>query len=67
MGLSLAIIFGFLALVGINHQEVLAQQKIAAAEVKKMKTKRKAVAPKPVKKKQALVLLDGIEVRNLKG
>ena len=68
MGLALAIVIGFLGVVGVTHQEALAHKRIEKArsqqaQLKKQSTQRhKAVRPSSV-----IAKLDGLEIRNLKG
>ncbi|HAT7747560.1 TPA: hypothetical protein KKX05_002727 [Legionella pneumophila] len=68
MGLALAIVIGFLGVVGVTHQEALAHKRIEKArsqqeQLKKQSAKRhKAVRPSSV-----IARLDGLEIRNLKG
>lgn len=67
MGLALAIVIGFLGVVGITHQEALAHKRIEQVRAQKVKAKRKASAHRTIKLKPSIARLDGIEVRNLKG
>jgi len=67
MGLALAIIIGFVGVVGITHQEAIAHKRLEQAKIQKMKAKRKAVSHKANKFKPSIARLDGIQVKNLKG
>ena len=68
MGLALALLIGFLGVVGVTHQESLAFKRIEKArsqqaQLNKQSAKRhKAVSPSSV-----IARLDGLEIRNLKG
>lgn len=68
MGLALALLIGFFAVVGLGHQEKLAHKRIEKtrsqqAQIRKQSAQRHhAVRPKKV-----IARLDGLEIRNLKG
>lgn len=68
MGLVLAIVIGFLGVVGLTHQETLAHKRIERAlsqqETIKQQTAQRYQA---VKHKKVIARLDGLEIRNLKG
>jgi DeoR/GlpR family transcriptional regulator of sugar metabolism len=58
MGLALAILIGFLGVVGVSHHGALAHKHLKQVQPKK----------KPMNHpKKTIVLLDGVEVKNLKG
>lgn len=68
MGLALALLIGFLGVVGITNQEALAHKKIEnarsqQAQVKKQSAQRHQV----VRPSSVIAKLDGLEIRNLKG
>lgn len=67
MGLALALLIGFLGVVGITHQEALAHKKIEKARIQQTQLKKQsAERHQAVRPSSVIARLDGLEIRNLK-
>lgn len=68
MGLALALLIGFLGVVGITHQEALAHKRIEKTRSQQEQLKKKsAQRHQAVRPLSVIARLDGLEIRNLKG
>lgn len=68
MGLVLAIVIGFLGVVGLVHQETQAHKKIEKARSQQIQLKKtSAQRHQVVRPSSVIARLDGLEIRNLKG
>tara|TARA_Y100000588_G_C13781480_1_gene722619 strand:+ start:43 stop:249 length:207 start_codon:yes stop_codon:yes gene_type:complete len=68
MGLALAIVLGFLGVIGVHHQQaVVVHKQIKPAKQSQMPIEKKVIKKAKAPSKNTIALLDGIPVRNLKG
>ena len=67
MGLALAIVIGFFGVIGLSHPKIAMQKPLQKTQAPLVKAKQKQLVRKVIKAKKAVVRLDGIQIRNLKG
>lgn len=66
MGLAFAIAIGVLGIFGLSHNQAVAQKHLKQAQ-QQAQIKKKAAHRNMRKPKKTTALLDGVEIRNLKG
>ncbi len=67
MGLAVAIVIGFLGVVGFSHKAAVAQKHFMQAQKQQVQIKKKTELRQMTKPQNTIALLDGVEIRNLKG
>ncbi len=67
MGLALAIVIGFLGIVGFSHKAAVADKHLKQAQSQQEQIKKKVIKHQAIKPEKTIALLDGVEIRNLKG